>query len=87
MTEDTTIPIKVGSQTGEQLGQAVRVLLSALAGWLIAKGYLDANLAAAALPVILLAAPIVWGQVRVWKTHQQRTTMANLLPDSVASVK
>jgi hypothetical protein len=86
MMPDQT-PIQIGSQTGEQLGQAVRVLLSAVAGWLVAKGWLDATIATAALPVLLIGIPIVWGQLRILITHGQRATMANLLPDTIATTK
>jgi hypothetical protein len=80
-------PIVVGSAAGEQVGQAARTLLTALGGYIVAKGWIPPELENALIPVVLIAGPLIWGQLRVLKTNAQRKTMAAALPDAVAVVK
>jgi uncharacterized membrane protein len=87
MNDTTCKPIVVGSPVSEQLGQAIRTLLTALGGYAVAKGWISHDLLSAIVPVVLILVPLAWGQFRVLKTNSERKVMASALPDSVAVSK
>lgn len=81
-------PIQVtASALPAQTGAAVRALLIALGGYMAGKGWIDANVATAAVPVIMIVGPALWGQVTARRRHATLVTAANAAPDSVAVVK
>lgn len=87
LTPPVDTPITVPeSAVGGQLGQATRILLVAIGGYMAGKGWIDANIASAAIPVILIAGPLAWGQFRLLRTHAERVTMADASPPNVANV-
>lgn len=83
----TDMPITVSaSSTNDQVAAAVRAFLIAIGGFMAGKGWIDANIATAAVPVILIAVPAMWAQLSARYIHAQRITLANAVPDSVARV-
>jgi uncharacterized membrane protein len=81
-------PIVVsGSAIPEQLAQAIRTALIAIAGYMAGKGWLDEELASAILPVVLLLVPFVWGQITAKRNNAVKQTLADKLPDQIAQVK
>lgn len=86
MTESPT-PITIGeSALPAQTGSAIRSFLIALAGYMAGKGWIDANLAATAVPVLMLVGTVLWGQIAVRRSHAQRVALADAVPDAVATV-
>ena len=86
MTAQST-PITIGeSALPAQTGSAIRAFLLALGGYLAGKGWIDANLAAAAVPVLMIIGPTIWAQMTVRRSHAQRVALADAVPDAVASV-
>lgn len=87
LTPPVAEPIMVSeSALGEQLGQAIRTLLIAVGGYIAGKGWIDGNIAAAIVPVIMIAGPLLWGQLRVLRSHAERVTMADDASVTVANV-
>lgn len=87
-TIPTTPPIVVDSSaipSGLMLG--LRQVALAAGSYLIGRGYLSADTATAIGSVLLIVAPVVWGQVRSYLKKRQDVTIANAAPDSVAVVK
>lgn len=79
--------IRVGeSALPEQTGSAIRAFLIALGGYMAGKGWIDANLAAAAVPVIMIIGPTIWAQIAVRRSHAQKVVLADAAPDRVATV-
>lgn len=71
----------------EQLGQAVRIGLASVGGYLASRGWVDESVVDAVVSLILVIVPFLWGQARILKTNWQRRLMAGHLPDSIARVK
>lgn len=87
LTPPTDTPIAVhASPLREQLGQILRVLLTTIGGMFAARAGVDASVSDAVVSVIFIAAPTVWGQLRVLKTHAQRVTLVDLVPDHIGKV-
>lgn len=83
-----SMPITVSaSATNDQVAAALRAFLIAVGGFMAGKGWIDANIATAAVPVILIAGPAIWAQLSARYFHAQRVTLANAVPDSLARVK
>jgi uncharacterized membrane protein len=74
------------SPASEQLGQAVRTFLIAAGGYAAGQGWIDSSLAAASVPIIMIGLPLLWGQLVVRQTHSQRVTMADAVPNDLATV-
>ena len=82
------MPITVSaSATGDQFAAGLRALLIAIGGYMAGKGWIDANIATAAVPVLLIVLPALWAQVSARYFHAQRVTLASAAPDAVATVK
>jgi hypothetical protein len=87
LTPPVDKPISVNeSALPDQAGAAIRTLLVAVGGYMAGKGWIDANIVAALVPVIMIVGPLVWGQLRVLRTHAERVTMADAAPSTVANV-
>lgn len=56
-------------------------------GWAVGKGYLDNDTATMLGTLGLIALPLVYGQAKNWMTHRKLVALANVAPDSVATVK
>lgn len=50
-----------------QLASTLRAFLIALGAYLAGKGWIDAGLASAAVPLVLVAGPYIWNQLRIRK--------------------
>ncbi len=62
MSEPFTAP---PSAVPDQLASALRQLLVAVGAYGAGKGWFDASIAAAAVPVIMIVGPMLWSQLRV----------------------
>lgn len=84
----TDLPISVpSSPTVGQLTAAVRTLLAAAGGYIVAKGWLTSDLVNAIIPVVLIGAPLIWDQLRVRSDNAKQQTMASAVSNSIAQVK
>jgi len=80
-------PIEVNaSAVPEQVSSAFRTLLVAVGGYMAGRGWIDGNIAAALVPVIVIGVPFAWGQLRLFKVHGERVVMAAAADDDVAKV-
>lgn len=86
--QTTDMPITVNASAApDQLAAALRALLVAAGGFMAGKGWIDSDVATAAVPVILIVGPLIWAQVSARYFHAQRVVLANAVPDAVATVK
>lgn len=85
---DTTPPIEVNSNSvPAELGALVRYAVTSLGGYVVGKGWIDAELLNIIVGLAMVALPTVYG---MWKTRTARkvlVTVASAAPDSVAVVK
>lgn len=81
--------IKVSkSLVAHQLGSLLRVMLGALSGYLVGKGWMDASVGLELVPVILMVVSLVWSAWNNRKTRDLKVEIANRVPnDSVVVVK
>jgi hypothetical protein len=73
------------SAAPDQLASAFRSLLIALGAYGAGKGWFDANIVAAAIPVIMILFPTVWAQFKVRSQHTRLTAavqVANAATDA-----
>lgn len=82
---DTPIIVKE-SPTFENFWSSVRVFLIAFGAYGAGKGWFDANLFAAAVPVFLIGVPFAVGQWNVWRQHQRLVVAADAAQSRVARV-
>lgn len=88
MTDHTHVPVEVpATATADQLQAAFRVLLTALGGFAVGRGWLTEELASALAGILLIVWPLVWSQLKARSSHAKLVTVANAAPDSVAVVK
>lgn len=64
----------------------VRQTLLVIGGYLIGQGYLTADAAEAITTAALVLLPLVYGQLKGWKRHNDLVTVADQVHDSVAVV-
>lgn len=88
MTDPNTSPIVVNpDQTAAQLGVAIRYALTAIGGYLVAKGWISGDL----LEILVNAAVIVGpAAYAFYRSHQQKkalVTIAASASDDVAVIK
>jgi hypothetical protein len=90
MNEESMQPIVVNeSPVPDQLAAAARVLCVAAGSFLIGRGWLSEDTAAAIGVVLMTAGPFLYGQ---WKTRQRARQLASIarspfVPDAVAQTK
>lgn len=65
---DTPVP---ASAAPDQLASALRALLIALGGYVAGKGWLDASIITAAIPVIMIVGPTIWAQLKARSMHNK----------------
>lgn len=81
-------PITINeSPVPASLTSLVRQITLVAGGWMVGKGYLDQSTAAAIGSILVIAAPLVWGQIKQWTRHNELVSLAKQVPDSVATVK
>lgn len=88
MTDFTPPRIEIDpSPKNDQIGAAVRSLLLAVGGFVVGKGWLDANIMSAFVGLIMVAWPAVWAFLKA--THNKAVTveLARAAPDDMAIVK
>lgn len=87
MNDYTPPPITVPSSAApDQLKGALRTALVGLGAYGVGKGWFDANLVSAVIPVVLIAAPAIWQQLKVLANHRKMVAIATASPDAVAKV-
>jgi uncharacterized membrane protein len=67
----------------EQLASTLRAFLIALGGYRVGKGWVDAGLVSAAVPLLLVGVPYVWNQLKIRRTNEKMQTLAASSPDGV----
>lgn len=87
MSDPNSTPIMVNPSPGpDQLASAVRSLLIAVGAYGAGKGWFDASLWAALVPVLMIVGPVVWAQLKVRSSKAKMVTVAEAAPDQVAQV-
>lgn len=88
MTDPDTNPIVVNpDQTMAQLGVAIRYALTAVGGYMVAKGWLEDDLLQIIVNVAVMLGPIAYA---AWRSQQQKRALvkiAEYAPNDVAVVK
>ena len=57
-------------QANDQLTSALRQLLIATGAYMAGRGWIDEGIAAALVPVLLIAGPMLWSQLKIRKRHK-----------------
>lgn len=80
------MPIMVGSTRVTTTMTAVRYLMVFAGGTLVSRGYLTDTELNDVVGAVLIIVPTVWGAYIAWRNNNQKKTMAQALPDSIAQV-
>ncbi len=94
MNEDTRSAVQPQIQANssplpDQAGAAIRTLLVAVGGFMAGKGWIDANIVAATVPVVMIIGPGIWSQIKA-RTHSQQMKGLALdprVPDAAVTLK
>ncbi len=76
------------SPLNDQLGNALRAFLIALSAYASGKGWIPADIGGAAVGLVMVGVPFVWGQLKTRSTHAKLLAVASdvRVPDEVARV-
>jgi hypothetical protein len=80
-------PIVVADPAGAQIASASRTLLIAIGAYAAGKGWVNSDLINAAIPLVIIIASGIWGQLAVLRIHAKAKKLADLLPNQVAIAK
>lgn len=81
-------PILVNeSPVPDQLWVLIRDVMKITGGYLVGKGWLDAETFATISGLVLIVGPMVWAQLKARSNAKKLTTLATVAPDSIAQVK
>ncbi len=87
-TDPEPTPIVVNtSQVPAQIEAQFRVLLIAVGGYCVGKGWISQDIVTALVPVLLIGLPALRAWWKTKSNHDKQVTMANHLPDRIATVQ
>lgn len=71
------------------LASAFRQILLVIGGWAVGKGWLDNDTLTALTTIVIIVAPLIYGQIKGLRTHRKLVAVAAspAVPDSVATFK
>ncbi|WP_375248321.1 hypothetical protein [Sphingomonas sp.] len=88
MTDPDTTPIVVNpDQTAAQLGVAIRYALTAIGGYLVAKGWISGDLLEVLVNAAVIVGPAAYASYRSDQQKKVLVTVASAAPDSVSVIK
>lgn len=88
MNDQAETPVVVpASAVPAQLASVVRAGLVAAGGYMAGRGWIDESTAGAIVSIGAIILPLIWAQFTARNAHKKAVTMAEHLPDRVATIK
>ncbi len=83
MADETDTIVVSENGIPAQLYSAGRTIAIAVGMWAVGRGWLSAGTATALGTILLVAAPFVYGQLKVWFNHKKMVVLAASSPQGV----